>query len=116
MREPHAHVPYPGDLDDASVARSMRWGVVVGVPTVFVLVTVVGLLAGLGLFTAVAVAAWPAIVAGGYFGTLGVVDYAQHQHPVGEVRALLHPLHGHHPLHGRRPHRPHHPARHRHAA
>lgn len=87
---------YPGDLDDAMVGRSMRWGVLLGIPAIYLLVTTVVLLGGASLGTALSVAALPAIAAGGYFGTLVVVDWAQHNHEVDEVRTILHPIATHH--------------------
>ncbi len=97
MARTHPPTRYPGDLDDAAVARSIRWGFVVGIPTMYLLLFLAVLAGGGSLSKAFFVPALPAVATGGFFGTLAVVDWAQHDHPVGQVRTLLHPRAAHQP-------------------
>ena len=79
----------PFELDDRTLARSLWLGAAVGVPLVFLAVALMTVLAGEGLGTALAVAAWPSVVVGPYAGGLTVlIRTAVAEHGAVEVRAV----------------------------
>lgn len=80
------------DLEASTVGAGVRRGVVRGVPTIFVLITVVALLGGVSPGSALGLAVLPALVAGPYFGTLIVLSHIEEKRHLAEVTPLGGPV------------------------
>jgi hypothetical protein len=78
----------PSGFSDHDAGTALRRGALVGIPAAFVLAAASALLAGFGLGTALAIAAWPAIVAGPFIGAFALVVRAGDE-PQPEVVVAL---------------------------
>lgn len=82
---------HPVELEERTVGRAVRRGVVYGVPSIYLLILVVALLGGAGFWVAASVAVVPAFVAGPYFGTLLVLSRVEEERHMAEVATLVTP-------------------------
>lgn len=79
VRLPEAGSPAPDaaaepcQLSDAAFGRLFTLGALFGTPALYALLAGIGVLAGAGLPAALLAAAWPAVVAGWYFGGIVVL-------------------------------------------
>jgi hypothetical protein len=61
---------FDGELSDGQVGHALRSGSLIGIPAIYVLVTLISLVASAPLMDALAIAVWPAIVGGPFFGAV----------------------------------------------
>jgi hypothetical protein len=64
--------------DDAQLAHAVKMGVLVGIPSVFVIAAGIGVLAGTGLGVAAMIGAWSGLFGGTYMGGLFFLHPSKH--------------------------------------
>lgn len=74
----------PPDDDDAQMARAVKMGALVGIPSVFLIAAGMALLAGTGLGVAALIGAWSGVFGGTYMG--GIFFLHPSKPKVGEGR------------------------------
>ncbi|MGZ4766948.1 MAG: hypothetical protein ACXVH5_10945, partial [Ilumatobacteraceae bacterium] len=75
--------------DDAQLAHAVKMGVLVGIPSVFVIAAGIGVLAGTGLGVAAMIGAWSGLFGGTYMGGLFFIHPSKRRLAKAAARASI---------------------------
>ncbi|HEX2783694.1 MAG TPA: hypothetical protein VHN36_08915 [Ilumatobacteraceae bacterium] len=75
--------------DDAQLVHAVKMGVLVGIPSVFVIAAAIGALAGTGLGVAAMIGAWSGLFGGTYMGGLFFIHPSKRRLAKAAARASI---------------------------